>query len=50
MMDSELDFLKATVLSKSQRPVTMYSDMPMTEMAKDPGFPQEMDVWHGACC
>ena len=41
MMDSELDFLKATVLSKSRQPVTMYSDMPMTEMAKDPEFPKK---------
>lgn len=41
MMESELDFLKATVLSKSMKPVTMYSDMPMTEMAKDPDFPKK---------
>ena len=41
MMDSELDFLRATVLSKSRQPVTMYSDMPMTEMAKDPEFPKK---------
>lgn len=41
MMESELDFLKATVLSKSMQPVTMYSDMPMTEMAKDPEFPKK---------
>ena len=41
MMASELDFLKATVLSKSVKPVTMYSDMPMTEMAKDPEFPKK---------
>lgn len=41
MMDSELDFLKATVLSKSMDPVTMYSDMPMKEMAKDPEFPKK---------
>ena len=41
MMESELDFLKATVLSKSMAPVTMYSDMPMTEMAKDPEFPKK---------
>ena len=40
MMESELDFLKATVLSKSQKPVTLYSDMPMGEMAKDPEFPK----------
>ena len=41
MMESELDFLKATVLSKSFEPVTMYSDMPMEEMAKDPEFPKK---------
>lgn len=41
MMNSELDFLKATVLSKSTAPVTMYSDMPMGEMAKDPDFPKK---------
>ena len=41
MMESELDFLKATVLSKSMEPVTMYSDMPMKEMAKDPEFPKK---------
>lgn len=41
MMESELDFLKATVLSKSTEPVTMYSDMPMKEMAKDPEFPKK---------
>lgn len=41
MMESELDFLKSTVLSKSSAPVIMYSDMPMTEMAKDPEFPKK---------
>lgn len=41
MMESELDFLKATVLSKSAKPVTLYSDMPMAEMAKDPDFPKK---------
>ena len=41
MMESELDFLKATVLSKSMEPVTMYSDMPIKEMAKDPDFPKK---------
>ena len=41
MMESELDFLKATVLSKSKSPVIMYSDMPMKEMAKDPEFPKK---------
>lgn len=44
MMESELDFLKATVLSKSMEPVTMYSDMPMKEMAKDPEFPKKWMV------
>lgn len=34
MMNSELDFLKATVLSKSQEDVIMYSDMPIEEMAE----------------
>ena len=41
MMESELDFLKATVVSKSNAPVIMYSDMPMAEMAKDPEFPKK---------
>ena len=41
MMKSELDFLKATVLSKSMDPVIMYSDMPMGDMAKDPEFPKK---------
>ena len=41
MMNSELAFLKATVLSRSLEPVIMYSDMPMTEMAQDPEFPKK---------
>lgn len=41
MMESELDFLKSTVLSKSSAPVIMYSDMPMKKMAKDPEFPKK---------
>ncbi|MGN1466738.1 MAG: helix-turn-helix domain-containing protein [Ruminococcus sp.] len=41
MMESELEFLKATVLSKSTAPVIMYSDMPMEEMAKDSEFPKK---------
>ena len=41
MMESELDFLKATVLSKSTESVIMYSDMPMEEMSKDPEFPKK---------
>ncbi len=38
MMNSELDFLKATVLAKNMNPVVMYSDMPMEAMAKDEAF------------
>lgn len=41
MMEAEIDFLKATVLSRSKADVTMYSDMPMTEMSKDPEFPKK---------
>lgn len=41
MMNSELDFLKATILSKSQEDVIMYSDMPIEEMAKDSDFPKK---------
>lgn len=41
MMESELDFLKATVLSKSMEPVIMYSDMPMRKMGKDLYFPKK---------
>lgn len=48
MMQSELDFLKATVLSPSNEPVIMYSDMPMEEMAKDEAFPKK---WmYGMAC
>lgn len=41
MMESELDFIKAALLSRSTAPVTMYSDMPMKEMAEDPEFPKK---------
>ena len=41
MMDVELDFLKMTVLSRSNEDVIMYSDMPMEEMARDPEFPKK---------
>lgn len=40
-MESELDFLKAAVWSRSREPVIMYSDMPMEEMSKDPEFPKK---------
>ena len=41
MMEAELDFIKATVLSKSMEDCILYSDMPMEEMANDPLFPQK---------
>ncbi|WP_316607866.1 hypothetical protein [uncultured Ruminococcus sp.] len=41
MMNSELDFMKATVLSKSKKDCILYSDMPLEEMAKDPDFPKQ---------
>lgn len=41
MMETELNFLKATVLSRSGDPVLLYSDMPMEKMSKDPEFPKK---------
>ena len=38
MKQGELDFFKATVLSKSNEPVFMCSDMPMSDMAEDTDF------------
>ena len=38
MKTAELNFFKATVLSKSSDPVFMCSDMPMEDMAKDVDF------------
>lgn len=38
MKEAEIDFFKGTVLSKSQTPVMMYSDMPMEDMAQDLDF------------
>lgn len=38
MKKGELDFFKATVLSKSTEPVFMCSDMPMDDMAQDVEF------------
>ena len=38
MKQGELDFFKATVLSKSNEPVFMCSDMPMEDMAEDVDF------------
>lgn len=38
MKKGELDFFRATVLSKSKEPVFMCSDMPMADMAEDMDF------------
>lgn len=38
MKRGELDFFKATVLSRSEEPVLLYSDMPMADMAADLDF------------
>lgn len=41
MMESEIDFMKMTVLSRSQGDCILYSDMPLEEMASDPEFPKK---------
>lgn len=38
MKKCEIDFIKATVLSKSKKDCILYSNMPMEEMAKDEDF------------
>ena len=40
MMACELDFLQATVQSKSSADIIMYSEMPLLDMATDPEFPR----------
>lgn len=41
MMRCELDFFRATELSDSDGRVLVYTDMPLTELAKDPDFPKQ---------
>lgn len=41
MMNSELAFLKQTVLSSSTQDVIMYSDMPIETISRDPQFPKK---------
>ena len=41
MMQAELDYLRATVMSRSRADVIMFSDMPMEEMAADKEFPRK---------
>lgn len=38
MKESEIDFVRSTVLSRSKEPVFSYSDMPLKEMSEDEGF------------
>lgn len=38
MKNGELDFFKATILSKTKKPIFMYNDMPMDDMAEDLDF------------
>ena len=40
MMQCELDFLRAATLSSSDERVLIYTDMPLTELAKDPNYPK----------
>ena len=37
----ELDFFRATAISDSDERVLIYTDMPLTELAKDPDFPKQ---------
>ena len=41
MMHCELDFLRAAALSESGEKVLIYTDMPLTELAKDPEYPKQ---------
>ena len=41
MMEAELDFMRATLLSDSAEDLILYSDMPLAEMAADPEFPKQ---------
>lgn len=41
MMEAELDFMRATLLSDSKEDLILYSDMPLAEMAADPEFPKK---------
>lgn len=40
IMEAELDFINATLASKSMEPVIIYSDMPLGELNQDPSFPK----------
>lgn len=49
MKQGELDFFKATVLSKTKKDIFMYSNMPMEDMAKDIVFGKKW-MFAIACC
>ena len=49
MKQGELDFFKATVLSKTKKDIFMYSNMPMEDMAKDIDFGKKW-MFAIACC
>ena len=49
MKQGELDFFKATVLSKTKKDIFMYSNMPMEDMAKDIDFDKKW-MFAIACC
>ena len=49
MKQGELDFFKATALSRSREPVFMNSDMPMADMAEDMDFNKKWMFGIAAC-
>ena len=49
MKQGELDFVKATALSRSKEPVFMNSDMPMADMAEDMEFNKKWMFGVAAC-
>ena len=44
LMNAQLAFLRMTAASPSDRSVTMYSDLSMSEMSQDPAFPKDWMV------
>lgn len=49
MKQGELDFFKATALSRSREPIFMNSDMPMADMAEDMDFNKKWMFGIAAC-
>lgn len=48
MREAELEFLKVTATARNARAVTMFSDMPMTDLAADPEFAKRYALGVGA--